>query len=153
MTEAKRSITAEDLLTLQAVGDVQIAPDGAQVAFVRTVTDAEKNKYKSEIWLVPVDGSRPPKQFTGGKAIASSPRWSPDGTQIAFVSDRQDEAAQVFLIPADGGEALALTALEPGGVRGLHWSPDGSQIAFLYRATPAEYVKKTVEERKEKGLS
>jgi len=153
MTETKRPITAEDVLTLQNVGDVQISPDGTQVAFVRTVTDTEKNKYKSEIWLVPADGSRPPKQFTSGAASASSPRWSPDGTQIAFISDRQDEAAQIFLIAADGGEAQALTTLEPGGIQGLHWSPDGLRIAFLYRATPAAYTKKVVEERKEKGLS
>jgi len=153
MTEAKRSITAEDLLTLQTVGDVQIAPDGAQVAFVRTITDTDKNKYRSGIWLVPADGSRPPRQFTGGPWNDSSPRWSPDETQIAFVSDRRDEAAQIFLIAADGGEALALTTLEPGGIQGLHWSPDGSKLAFLYRATPADYTKKAVEERKEKGLS
>lgn len=153
MTETKRPITAEDVQTLQNVGDVQISPNGAQVAFVRTVTDTEKNKYQSEIWLVPAGGSHPPKQFTGGQASASSPRWSPDGTQIAFVSDRQDEAAQVFLIPADGGEARALTTLEQGGIQGLRWSPDGSQIAFLYRQTPAEYTKKAAEERKEKGLS
>ena len=153
MTETKRPITAEDVLTLQNVGDTQISPDGALVAFVRTVTDTEKNKYKSEIWLVPSDGSRPPKQFTGGPASASSPRWSPDGTQIAFISDRQDETAQIFSIAADGGEAQALTSLEPGGIQGLHWSPDGAQIAFLYRATPAGYTKKAVEERKEKGLS
>ncbi len=153
MTETKRPITAADVLTLQNVGDVQISPDGAQVAFVRTTTDTDKNKYQSEIWLVPTDGSRPPRQFTGGQASSSSPRWSPDGTQIAFVSDRQDEAAQVFLIAADGGEAQVLTALEPGGIRGLCWSPDGLQIAFLYRETPAAYTKKAVEARKEKGLS
>jgi len=153
MTEAKRSITAEDLLTLQTVGDVQIAPDGAQVAFVRTITDTDKNKYRSGIWLVPADGSRPPRQFTGGPWNDSSPRWSPDETQIAFLSDRRDEAAQIFLIAADGGEALALTTLEPGGIQGLHWSPDGSKLAFLYRATPANYTKKAVEDRKEKGLS
>ena len=153
MTEMKRPITADDLLTLQSVGDVQVSPDGVQIAFVRTLTDTEKNKYQSEIWLVPSDGSRPPRQFTGGKAGASSPRWSPDGTQIAFISDRQDDAAQIFLIAVGGGEAQALTTLEPGGIRGLHWSPDGLKTAFLYRQTPASYTKKAVEERKEKGLS
>ncbi len=153
MTETKRPITAEDLLTLQNVGDVQISPDGAQVAFVRTITDTDKNKYRSGIWLVPADGSRPPRQFTGGMWNDSSPRWSPDGTQIAFISDRRDETAQIFLIASDGGEAQALTTLEPGGIQGLHWSPDGSKLAFLYRATPANYTKKAVEDRKEKGLS
>ena len=153
MTDTKRLITADDLLTLQGVGDPQVSPDGARVAFVRTATDTEKNTYQGEIWAAPADGSRPARKFTGGKWNDGEARWSPDGTQIAFVSNRQEEQAQVFLIPADGGEASVLTHLEPGGVRGLRWSPDGSKIAFLYRATPHDYTKKAVEERKAKGLS
>ena len=149
----KRPITADDLLALQGVGDPQISPDGARVAFVRTATDTEKNTYRGEIWAAPANGSRPARKFTGGKWNDGEARWSPDGAQMAFVSDRQDEQAQVFLIPADGGEASALTHLEAGGVQGLRWSPDGTQIAFLYRATPEAYTKKAVEERKSKGLS
>ena len=153
MTPTKRRITADDLLTLQSVSDTQISPDGTQVAFVRTVTDCEKNKYRSEIWLVPSDGSRPPRRFTGGKWNDSDPRWSPDGSQIAFVSDRLEEASQVFLIAANGGEAAPLTTLLPGSIQELKWSPDGDRIALIFRATPADYTKKAAEERKEKGLS
>lgn len=153
MTQAKRLITADDLLTLQTVGDAQISPDGSQAAFVRTTTDTEKNSYRSEIWRTPADGSRPARRFTGGRWNDSEPRWSPDSSQIAFVSDRQDETAQIFLIRADGGEAQPLTHLEQGAVHGPRWSPDGSKIAFLYRATPQAYTKKAIEERKEKKLS
>ena len=120
---------------------------------MRTVTDCEKNKYRSEIWLVPSDGSRPPRRFTGGKWNDSDPRWSPDGSQIAFVSDRLEEASQVFLIAANGGEAAPLTTLLPGSIQELKWSPDGDRIALIFRATPADYTKKAAEERKEKGLS
>lgn len=153
MTDSKRLITADDLLTLQGVGDPQIPPNGMRIAFVRTATDTEKNTYRGEIWMAEADGSRPARKFTGGKWNDGEARWSPDGAQIAFVSNRQEEQAQVFLIPADGGEASALTHLEPGGIHGLRWSPDGAQIAFLYRATPQAYTKKAVEERKNKGLS
>ncbi len=153
MTAIKRPITPDDLLTLQTVSDTQISPDGSQVAFVRSITDREKNKYRNEMWLVPSDGSRPPRRFTGGKWNDSNPRWSPDGTRIAFVSDRLEEAAQVFLIAADGGEAAPLTTLPSGSIQELKWSPDGDRIALIYRATPADYTKKAAEERKEKGLS
>ena len=151
--ETKRPITADDLLTLQIVGDPQISLDAKTVAFVRTTTDMEKNTYRGEIWTVPTDGCRPARKFTGGAWNDGEPRWSPDGTKIAFVSNRQDEQAQIFLIPADGGEASALTKLEPGAIHGLRWSPGGTKIAFLYRATPPAYTKKAIEERKEKGLS
>ena len=153
MTETKRPITADDLLTLQTVSDPQLSPDGAQVAFIRTTVDRDKNKSRAEIWMVPADASRPPRRFAGGSDSVGEPRWSPDGRQLAFVSDRKDETAQIFLIPADGGEAQPLTKMEHGAIQGLRWSPDGSQIAFLYRATPAAYTKKAIEERKEKGLS
>ncbi len=153
MTETRRPITAGDVLALQNVSDTQISPDGTDIVFVRTTTNTDKNKYQSELWRVPANGSRPARQFTSSAGSDSSPRWSPDSSQIAFVSDRKDEAAQIFLIAPDGGEAAALTTLEPGGIQSLHWSPDGTKIAFVYRQTPAAYTKKAVEERKEKGLS
>ena len=153
MTETKRLITAEDVLAVQNVGDTQISPDGTEIVFVRTRTDTEKNKYQSDLWRVPTDGSRAASQFTRSQGSDSLPRWSPDGAHIAFVSDRADEAAHVFLIAVGGGEAVALTALDPGGIQSLHWSPDGTKIAFLYRATPPGYTKKAVKEREEKKLS
>jgi len=153
VAETKRLITAEDVLVLQNVGDTQISPDGTEVVFVRTRTDTEKNKYQSDLWRVPTDGSRSASQFTRSQGSDSLPRWSPDGAQIAFVSDRLDETAQVFLIAVGGGEAVALTGLEPGGIESLSWSPDGTKIAFLVRATPAAYTKKAVKEREEKKLS
>lgn len=153
MTEPKRPITAEDLLTLQSVGDPQIAPDGQRVAFVRRHVDIEKNKSRSEIWIGPSDASAPPRRWTGGAWSDGEPRWSPDGSQIAFTSDRVDEKSQIYLLPAGGGEARALTKLEEGSAQSLHWSPDGTKLAFLFRATPEADTKKAVEERKTKGLS
>lgn len=153
MIKAKRSITAEDLLSLDVIGDPQVSPDGSRVAFVRRRVDPEKNTYRSEIWIGPADGSCPPQRWTGGAWSDGEPRWSPDGKRIAFVSDRQDKKAQIFLLPTDGGEARALTTLAEGAVQSLKWSPDGTKIAFLFRITPEDYTEKAAEERKEKGLS
>ncbi len=151
MTE---QVTIDDLFTLQLVGDPQIAPDGKHIAFIRRTTDLEKNKYVSQLWLVPTDGSAPPRRFSGGKSGVGGIHWSPDSTQIAFTSDREEEKAQIFLIPVQGGEAQTLTHWEDaGGVTGLEWSPNGTKIAFLRRETPPAYTKKAAEERKTKGLS
>ena len=153
MTEPQRSITAEDLLTLQTVAAPEISPDGQRVAFVRRYVDVEKNKTRSDLWIGPSDASAPPRRWTGGAWSDGEPRWSPDGGQIAFVSNRVEEKAQVYLLPTDGGEARALTQLDEGAVQNVRWSPDGAKVAFLFRATPAAYLKKAAEERKTQGLS
>ncbi|HZT42751.1 MAG TPA: S9 family peptidase [Chthonomonadaceae bacterium] len=146
-----RKITAEDFKLIRLVSDPQIAPDGARIACVVRHIDAEKDKYRGEIWLVPTQDGEP-RRFTGGEFSDSSPRWSPDGKWIAFLSDRQKPKSQIYLIPADGGEAQAMTKLEDGGIQAIRWSPDGSKIAFLFRATPEAYRKEVAEERHKKEL-
>ncbi|HLV79720.1 MAG TPA: S9 family peptidase [Chthonomonadaceae bacterium] len=146
-----RKITAEDFMLIRLVSDPQLSPDASRIAFVVRHIDAEKDKYRGEIWLVPAqDGA--PRRFTGGEFSDSSPRWSPDGRWLAFLSDRQKPKSQIFLIQADGGEAQALTKLEDGGIQALRWSPDGTKIAFLFRSTPEAYRKEVAEERQKKEL-
>ena len=154
MTEPKRPITADDLLTLQSVGDPQISPDGAHVAFVRTIVDRDKNKTRGEIWLVSADGSRAPRRFTGGTDSVGGPRWSPDGT-----TDR------VRLGPA-GGDGASLpysrrrrrgAAADEVGTR-FHSGFALVRRWFASRVpvpshTRRLYEEGRTEERKEKGLS
>ena len=129
MPANKRPLRAEDLNRIHYVQDPQISPDGRSVAFVKVSPDPLEKSYKRNIWLYSVaDGAV--SQLTRGDKD-SQPRWSPDGTQLAFVSARGDKP-QVYLLPttAPGGEARALTSME-NGAHSPGWSPDGGRIAFL----------------------
>jgi len=145
-------MTAEDFMRLQIVTYPQISPDSERIAFVKKSVDGEKSKYRSEIWIAPtLEGE--PRRFTGSDSNDNYPRWSPDGSRLAFVSDRQKPKSRIFTIPTDGGEPTALTKLDKeGGIEGFRWSPDGTKIAFLFRETPEAYRKEKVEERQKKEL-
>src|SRR3954447_20757411 len=81
---AKRPITETDLFKFVWTADPQISPDGRQVVYVRVTVNEKKDGYDTALWIVPADGSEPPRPFTSGPSDRS-PRWSPDGTRIAFV--------------------------------------------------------------------
>jgi dipeptidyl aminopeptidase/acylaminoacyl peptidase len=132
------SLTAfeiDDLYRLGWVEEPAISPDGAWVAYVRVSVDRLANRYRRAIWLASTNGVQQRKLTAGAKAD-TSPRWSPDGTQIAFVSNR-DEKPQVYLIDVAGGEARVLTSHAQGAFAPA-WSRDGRRIAFLASTTPAE---------------
>jgi dipeptidyl aminopeptidase/acylaminoacyl peptidase len=120
----------KDLYALQGLGDPRISPDERQVAFTVSRADEESNDYKSGIFLVPVDGSAPPRELTSGEHRDVMPRWSPDGRSLAFLSDRSGDAAQLFVLPMDGGEPRQVTKVK-NGVSWFAWSPDGSRFALL----------------------
>jgi dipeptidyl aminopeptidase/acylaminoacyl peptidase len=126
----------EDFYDIVTVEDPRVSPDGEWIAFVRLSVDRMENMYRSAIWLAPTDGGAP-KPFTAGTKQDHSPRWSPGGKQLAFVSTRGADKAQIYIIPADGGEARPLTNL-PQGASNPAWSPDGKFIAFTSRANAEE---------------
>ena len=134
MTPEKRTVLPEDLFKLKFVGNAQLSPDGKRLAYTVSHVDSEKNKEYSAIWMMDV-ATGETYQFTSGTAKDSSPEWTPDGKQIAFMSTRS-EKPQLYIIPVDGGEAQALTSLKQGVGSGAKWSPDGKQIAFT--TVPAE---------------
>jgi dipeptidyl aminopeptidase/acylaminoacyl peptidase len=148
----RRPITAEDLLRLRMPSEPRLAPDGSAVAFVLTEIDRERNRYVSHLWVVPTDGSGPPRQLTFASARDRSPRWSADGRRLYFISDRGDRS-QLWVLPLDGGEPRALTTLPEGEVSEPLPSPDGTRVAFLYRAKPAAETKPAREEREKSGAS
>ncbi len=124
----RRGMLPTDLYELTAVSDPQLSPDGTRVAFVATRMDRPRNAYFSAIWVVELAGGEP-RRLTTGSNRDRSPRWSPDGLLLAFVSDRSG-TDQVWILPADGGEAWKLTGMRDR-VLALSWAPDGTRLAFL----------------------
>src|SRR5687768_11912290 len=99
MSEQRRAIEVEDLLSIKGVADVQLSPDGRRIAYVLSEIDREADDYRTSIWVVDVNGGEP-RRFTYGPKKDSAPRWSPDGAQLAFLSDRDGDAPQLCVMPA-----------------------------------------------------
>jgi dipeptidyl aminopeptidase/acylaminoacyl peptidase len=148
--QLKRAITPEDLVDIRSVSDPAISPDGKRIAFVVSEPrDASRPQLPRarHIWMVPVDGSEPARQLAASARSENSPRWSPDGRSLAFLSNRgEDNQQQVWLVHADGSEPEKLTSARVG-VQSFRWSPDGRMIAFLARDGRTEEEQKKQELR------
>ena len=132
-----------DLYDLRIATDPCLSPDGRWVAFTVQTVNARHDEYRHAIWLVPADGSAPPRQVTIGAKHDRHPRFAPGGRSLAFISDRRlvtedppgdaedrEDIDQLHLLPLDGGEARRVTDL-PRAVTAFTWSPDGSRLAVL----------------------
>ena len=120
-------LTEMSVFELEYASDPRISPDGAWVVYVRQFADVMTDMNYSNLWLVGSDGSghRP---LTTGKFLDNSPRWSPDGTRIAYMSNR-DGMPQIYMHWVASGQTAAITNLTDPAT-GLSWSPDGSHLAF-----------------------
>ena len=128
-----RPFTPDIAVDLRVPSDVQLAPDGSMVAFCVSPVGHRQTDPTSTIYVAPVDGSTAPRAVTGSEHNNVAPRWSPDGTTLAFLSDRVKRGeAQLHRVAATGGEAVRLTELL-GGVASPSWRPDGKAIGFTAR--------------------
>lgn len=136
-----------DLYELRWADDPRLSPDGRTAAFVVWSTDRETNDYTASIWLVAVDGAAQPRRLTRGKKQDVAPRWSPDGSRLAFASNRDSKAKQLYVLPVEGGEALQLTELNED-VTEVVWSPDGTRIVFSARVRDPAYEEEDERKRR-----
>jgi dipeptidyl aminopeptidase/acylaminoacyl peptidase len=150
----KRPITHEDVWLMKRVGAPVVSPDGkwAVTSVMEPSYDAAKTA--SDLWLVPVDGSAPPRRLTSTLAPESGAVFSPDSKRLAFAAKREgDEVSQIYILPLDGGEALRATTISTGA-SDPQWRPDGKAILFESRVYPGakndEENRKIAAERKER---
>ncbi len=130
-----RRITPDDLLRFRLAGEPQLSPDGSRLAFVVASIDKEQNEYRHRIYLMEATPGASAIPFTSGPKSDRHPRWSPDGSQLAFISDRSGKP-QIWVMSAWGGEARQVTRFREGVNSAPVWSPDGKQIAFTAEVGP-----------------
>ena len=125
----KRDINLDDLAKLQRVSAPVVSPDGDWVVYSVSQTDVKKDKGQSHLWMVKWDGSER-LQLTFGEEGAGSPKFSPDGKYISFLSSRPGPAKgnQVWVMDRRGGEAEQFTAITDKDIDGYSWSPDSKQL-------------------------
>jgi dipeptidyl aminopeptidase/acylaminoacyl peptidase len=133
--QTKPGITAEDYFSFEFVSDPQISPDGQWVAYTVATIDQKANRRVSRIWIASVDGTHPSVPFTGETTSSTSPRWSPDGRFLAFLSARDGARPQIWILSRNGGEARRVSNLE-NGASNFEWSPDGTRFVCLTRTGP-----------------
>ncbi|HUM35576.1 MAG TPA: S9 family peptidase [Anaerolineae bacterium] len=142
----KRFIRARDLYRLETVTYAELSPDGKHVVYAVQQVDPETQKKTAHLWIAPTVGGKP-YQFTFGKHVDSSPRWSPDGARIAFLSNRGEATQpQLYILPFGGGEARQLTSLR-GDFDSFEWSPDGKSLVCQFRKQDAEVAEREKDEK------
>lgn len=129
----------KDVFDLEYASDPRISPDGSQVVYVRNFFEIMKDRQRSNLWIVGADGNNH-RPLTSGNRNDASPRWSPDGTRLLYVSSSEGPA-QLYLLWMDTGQTAKLTDIT-SQPEGLSWSPDGRWIAFsmLVKETKKPYV-------------
>ena len=133
---ARQRLEPMDVFKLQFADDPQITPDGTRIVYVRNFMDIMKDRQRSNLWIITTDGTSH-EALTTGDHRDTSPRWSPDGNRIVYLSDASGKP-QVYCRWVDSGRTAQLTHLTTASAAPT-WSPDGKQIAFV--AMVAEPVK------------
>jgi acylaminoacyl-peptidase len=125
--ETRQPLAPLDVFEFEYVQEPQISPDGSRILYVRRFSEIMSDRNYTNLWVVDLNGGdhRP---LTTGNYSDGSPRWSPDGSRVAFISDREG-SAQIWVRFMDSGQMVQVTNLRHAPA-GISWSPDGTQLAF-----------------------
>lgn len=140
----KRVMEPEDILEVKGISDLNLSPDGKRVLFTVRECNLKGNEYNTDIWLLELgDGSL--LKITQSPKQDNTPRWSPDGKHIAFISNR-DGKNQIYIMRTDVGEPWKLTD-SPTEVEFFQWTPDSKNIVYLMKDPRTEEEEKRIKEK------
>src|SRR5690625_4938113 len=145
MTKEKRALTTDDFTNIAVYSDLQVSPNGSTYAFVSTTVTEEK-EYISHLYLQSLQ-EKTLTQWTFGNEKNSHPRFSPDGSQLVFQSNRSG-TPQLWLMNINGGEAKQLTTFKHGATNPV-WTNDGTKIIFTSMLDYDDDVNTQAEQTKE----
>lgn len=129
-------LTFEAFRQLATVQQPRISPDGKSVVYVRSRVDWQHDRYDTELVVVGVEGGTP-RILTRDRISVGSPRWSPDGTRIAYLAAMQEhKPRQIYVLPMNGGDSERITDA-PEGVLSFAWRPDGNALAYVAEDEPS----------------
>jgi dipeptidyl aminopeptidase/acylaminoacyl peptidase len=139
----QRGVTPEDYYAFEFAGDPRLSPDGKWVAYVVTTVDQKQNRRLSQIWLAATDATRAPRQFTTSTQSSTSPRWSPDGRTLAFLSSRPSadsggqQAGQAAMTPTPSTSSSSSTPSSPSTQVPATTQSQGASVPPQATSTPA----------------
>ncbi len=128
-----RPLSLDDMHKVKAVGDPRCSPEGKWIAYTLSTVDVAGDKRDTDIWMASVDGAQNIR-VTSSTDSESSPRWSPDGKQLSFLSARPGKAkgSQVWTMDRRGGEAQQLTDVK-GRLSAYEWAPNSKRLLLVVR--------------------